>query len=431
MAVARNNRHNAAFVVGSVLGAVAGAAVALWKTPFTGEELRAKLTGGASHETATGAQTYVASPSTGTTVREERSLKDKVISGVEKTLAPVVGVELGKTANASGAETLAAGEIKVNAEQGSSTRLRRQRSWGEEQSEATTSTGSEAPAFGLSRDKVDADQWAAAYGEGAKAPSTSSGPGTTEATRTEAESTEYGSTLLRHPHAWKDDSGTAATSDTDEPKIGLSMDKVDADQWAAAYGTAADTTATSASTPDAEPAGTEATTTEYGSTRLRRQRSWGESREDDTTSDTDEPKIGLSMDKVDADEWAAAYGTQAPSGSTGETRPTEAHTMAQSEHTSREAEAEAKTRTGAKPAFPGSDEAGHQPADRTAPDTNVADVDRNAAERAGGTDIPMEEAASVEDLTTPQVDRTPDSLQAHDERAYHPFPKLGGKEDRA
>jgi gas vesicle protein len=412
MAVARNNRHNAAFVVGSVLGAVAGAAVALWKTPYTGEELRAKLVGGTSHET-TGAQTFVATPSAGTTVREERSLKDKVISGVEKTLAPVVGVELGKTANAGGAETLAAGEIKVNAEQGSTTRLRRQRSWGAS-SEDTTTSDTDQPRIGLSMDKVDADEWAAAYGEGASAPSTSSGSATTGATTTEAESPEYGSTLLRHPHAWKDDSGTTGTSDTDEPKIGLSMDKVDADEWAAAYGTAADTTATSTSTPAAEPASSEATTTEYGSTRLRRQRSWGASDEDATTSDTDQPRIGLSMDKVDADEWAAAYGTQAPSGSTGQASP--------SPDTSAR---------GAKPAFPENDETGHQPADRTAPDSNVADVAPGADERAVERDFSMDEAASVDDLTTPQVDRTPNSMQGLDERTYHPFPKLGGKEDRA
>jgi hypothetical protein len=354
MAVARNNRHNAAFVVGSVLGAVAGAAVALWKTPYTGEELRAKLTGGGtSHETS-GAQTYVASPSPGTTVREQRSIKDKVISGVEKTLAPVVGVELGKTANASGPTTMDSGEIKV--------------------------------------------------------------------------SPEYGTTMLRHPHDWKDDTDSAPSTGAASEKIGLSMDKVDAKEWAAAYGTSADTTATSATdSATSEPASSEAATT-----RLRRQRSFGESREDDATSTGSEtPTFGLSVDRVDAEEWAAAYGTEAPSGSTGQTRSTEAHTTARSEHDSRQAEAEAKTRAGAKPAFPGSDETGHQPADRTAPDTSVADVDRNAAERASGTDLAMEEAASVEDLTTPQVDRVPDSLQATDERAYHPFPKLGGKEDRS
>ena len=179
MAVARNNRHNTAFVVGSVLGAVAGAAVALWKTPYTGEELRSKLGSGASHE-ATGVQTYAAPApaSTGTS----GSIKDKVLSGVEKTLAPIVGVELGKTANAGGATptTMESGDMKV--------------------------------------------------------------------------SPEYGSTLLRHPHAWKDGNETTPAAGADSDKIGLNLDKVDAEKWAAAYGTSADTTATTPSTPAAAPA---------------------------------------------------------------------------------------------------------------------------------------------------------------------------------
>jgi hypothetical protein len=423
MAVARNNRHNAAFVVGSVLGAVAGAAVALWKTPYTGEELRAKLTGGGtSHETS-GAQTYVASPSPGTTVREQRSIKDKVISGVEKTLAPVVGVELGKTANASGPTTMDSGEIKVSPEYGT-TMLRHPHDW-KDDTDSAPSTGAASEKIGLSMDKVDAKEWAAAYGTSADTTATSA----TDSATSEPASSEAATTRLRRQRSFGESREDDATSSgAASEKIGLSMDKVDAEEWAAAYGTSADTTATSA----ADPATSEPASSEAATTRLRRQRSWGESREDDTTSTGSEtPTFGLSVDRVDAEEWAAAYGTEAPSGSTGQTRSSEPHTTARSERTSKEAEAEEKTRAGAKPAFPGSDETGHQPADRTAPDTSVADVDRNAAERASGTDLAMEEAASVEDLTTPQVDRVPDSLQATDERAYHPFPKLGGKEDRS
>lgn len=98
--MARKNRHNAAFVVGAVLGGLVGSAAALWKTPYSGEELRAKLAGEPSTSASAtmdgGAQTYIATSPAG------RSMKDKVLSTVEQTLAPVVGVELGKTANNSG-----------------------------------------------------------------------------------------------------------------------------------------------------------------------------------------------------------------------------------------------------------------------------------------------------------------------------------------
>lgn len=93
--MARNNRHNAAFVVGAVLGGLAGSAVALWKTPYTGEELRTKITGG-------GPEQNVNVREMRTTTVYEPSLKDKVLSTVEHTLAPVVGVKLGKTANEGG-----------------------------------------------------------------------------------------------------------------------------------------------------------------------------------------------------------------------------------------------------------------------------------------------------------------------------------------
>lgn len=96
--MARNNRHNAAFVVGAVLGGLAGSAAALWKTPYTGEELRTRIAGGGE----TGHDHDVDVRKVRTTNAYEPSLKDKVLSTVEHTLAPVVGVKLGKTANESG-----------------------------------------------------------------------------------------------------------------------------------------------------------------------------------------------------------------------------------------------------------------------------------------------------------------------------------------
>jgi hypothetical protein len=41
----KNTDHSAAFVVGSLLGGLAGAVLALWKTPQSGPELRTRLTG--------------------------------------------------------------------------------------------------------------------------------------------------------------------------------------------------------------------------------------------------------------------------------------------------------------------------------------------------------------------------------------------------
>ena len=91
-------RHNAAFVVGSIFGGLAGAAAALWKTPYSGAELRAKLTGGG--KTANGSSTEGTAVVMATGQREHgQSFKGKVLSTVENKLAPIVGVQLGKTAN--------------------------------------------------------------------------------------------------------------------------------------------------------------------------------------------------------------------------------------------------------------------------------------------------------------------------------------------
>lgn len=94
--MARKNRHNAAFVVGAVVGGLAGAAAALWKTPYSGEELRAKITGNGDATTEDAARVETSTADSG------MSMKDKLLSTVENALAPIVGVELGKTANDSG-----------------------------------------------------------------------------------------------------------------------------------------------------------------------------------------------------------------------------------------------------------------------------------------------------------------------------------------
>lgn len=92
MARNRNrNRHNAAFVVGSVLGGLAGAAVALWKTPYSGAELRERITGGTSDHTVVTA--------TGAAHDDAPRFSSRLLTSVENRLAPLVGVELGKTAN--------------------------------------------------------------------------------------------------------------------------------------------------------------------------------------------------------------------------------------------------------------------------------------------------------------------------------------------
>lgn len=96
---AKKKRHNTAFVVGSVTGGLAGAAAALWKTPYSGQELREKITG-----------RFKGSDAGGDTVQirvtgrpRQQSIQGRILSTIENTLAPIVGVKLGKTANDSGA----------------------------------------------------------------------------------------------------------------------------------------------------------------------------------------------------------------------------------------------------------------------------------------------------------------------------------------
>jgi len=80
-------RHTAAFVIGSMAGGLVGAALALWKTPQSGAELRAQIASAADPN----------SPENALPRHSSRTL-----GVVEQVLAPIVGVELGKTANNSG-----------------------------------------------------------------------------------------------------------------------------------------------------------------------------------------------------------------------------------------------------------------------------------------------------------------------------------------
>ncbi len=100
-----SQRHNAAFVVGSVLGGLIGAGAALWKAPQTGAELRSKVTGSINAKTSRSSTTTestesvtVVSSSSGSGA----SFSSKVLSFVERATAPIVGVKLGRTANGSG-----------------------------------------------------------------------------------------------------------------------------------------------------------------------------------------------------------------------------------------------------------------------------------------------------------------------------------------
>lgn len=81
-------RHTGAFIAGSLLGGVIGAALTLWKTPKSGPELRASWSGGGSEQPA-------ATPA-GT--EEQTRFSNPVLSFIEKATAPIVGVELGKLA---------------------------------------------------------------------------------------------------------------------------------------------------------------------------------------------------------------------------------------------------------------------------------------------------------------------------------------------
>jgi len=98
--------HNAAFVVGSILGGVAGAAAALWKAPLSGPELRAKVTKVTGGSTASTVTSQPAASSRARSVGGGSSVGGKVLSFVENATAPIVGVKLGQTAREVGSRTV-------------------------------------------------------------------------------------------------------------------------------------------------------------------------------------------------------------------------------------------------------------------------------------------------------------------------------------
>jgi len=141
-------------VVGSVLGGLAGAAIALWKAPRTGEELRDKLMGGqegsrrvvvsgvgsGSRGVLSGISAGSQRVVSGVTAAAQRvsttdpastkatdspsgaTFSNRVISLVERATAPIVGVKLGQTANGSGPAGPAGPAASGTGDQGSTVR---------------------------------------------------------------------------------------------------------------------------------------------------------------------------------------------------------------------------------------------------------------------------------------------------------------------
>ncbi|MDQ4099978.1 MAG: hypothetical protein M3121_05725 [Chloroflexota bacterium] len=86
-------RHGAAFIVGAIIGGIAGAAATLWTTPRSGQELRTRMMG-AGDDSARETTIVIAPKTEG---REER-LSSRALGLVERVAAPLVGVRLGETA---------------------------------------------------------------------------------------------------------------------------------------------------------------------------------------------------------------------------------------------------------------------------------------------------------------------------------------------
>lgn len=89
-----SQRNTGAFVAGSVIGGLIGAAAVLWKTPKSGAELRAGFNGGSGAE---GDRVTYRAEAGGDVERETR-FSNPILSFVERAAAPIVGVELGKLA---------------------------------------------------------------------------------------------------------------------------------------------------------------------------------------------------------------------------------------------------------------------------------------------------------------------------------------------
>lgn len=87
-------RHGAAFIVGAIIGGIAGAAATLWTTPRSGLELRTRMMG-SGDDYAPGTTDLPAPKTEG---RDER-LSSRALGLVERVAAPLVGVRLGETAD--------------------------------------------------------------------------------------------------------------------------------------------------------------------------------------------------------------------------------------------------------------------------------------------------------------------------------------------
>lgn len=88
-----SKRNTGAFILGGVVGGLVGAAVTLWNTPKSGDELRTSLSGESSID-APGSRDVTIQSRSATDGR----FSNPVLSFVERAAAPIVGVELGKLA---------------------------------------------------------------------------------------------------------------------------------------------------------------------------------------------------------------------------------------------------------------------------------------------------------------------------------------------
>ncbi|MCA9833298.1 MAG: hypothetical protein KC435_05090 [Thermomicrobiales bacterium] len=143
--MAKSKNGTKALVVGSVLGLVAGAAYALWKTPMSGKDLRARLNPTHLVEAAGGS-----------------GIAGKAMETLEKTLAPIVGVELGKTANESTASSSETGPITVAeptngaaADYGTNSIRAQRYSWGAAAPEVTKTEAVAEPVVEAAAETVD------------------------------------------------------------------------------------------------------------------------------------------------------------------------------------------------------------------------------------------------------------------------------------
>ncbi len=187
-----SSKSNKSWIFGTVLGAVAGAAYALWKTPMSGQELRGKLSPGPISTTS-----HAPAAASG-------GFGDKIISTVERTLAPIVGVELGKTANGSShidhatTEPIAVNTVQADTSVSTSLRARRFE-WGSPAPETTESLSKTSapetvvvapnlpetapePTFTSSDDQAESADYASATGSGGDT-TASWGTGTLRANR--------------------------------------------------------------------------------------------------------------------------------------------------------------------------------------------------------------------------------------------------------